>query len=67
MPRVGPPTRKYEYNDAKALGSGAFGEVFKGTSVNTGEEVAIKVLRKQNLAKYGDQVMELIYNEVKIL
>jgi hypothetical protein len=41
--------------------------VFRGNAVSTGEELVIKVLRKQNLAKYGALMMELIYNEPKIL
>lgn len=32
-----------KYKMGKKLGSGAFGEVFSATEINTGEEVAIKV------------------------
>ena len=31
------------------IGSGSFGEIYAGTNVHTGEEVAIKVMRDFNL------------------
>lgn len=45
--------KKYEYSLNDRLGQGAFAEVYKGKNKNTGEEVAIKVIKRSALAKYG--------------
>lgn len=44
---------KYEYELKDKLGSGAFAEVYKGRNKTTGEVVAIKVIKRAFLAKYG--------------
>ena len=43
----------YKLYANKRLGSGAFGEVFKGINIDTQEEVAIKmVYKKKNIFNY---------------
>lgn len=44
---------KYEYEMTNKLGSGAFAEVYKGRNRSTGEIVAIKVIKRSLLLKYG--------------
>ena len=44
---------KYEYFTKQKLGVGGFAEVFKGKNRLTGEEVAIKVIKKDVMEKYG--------------
>jgi calcium-dependent protein kinase len=44
---------KYEYELSNRLGQGAFAEVYKGKNKVTGEVVAIKVIKRSLLAKYG--------------
>lgn len=44
---------KYEYEQSGKLGAGAFAEVFKGKNKMTGETVAIKVIKRQLLERYG--------------
>lgn len=44
---------KYEYELNQKLGSGAFAEVFKGKNKLTGEVVAVKVIKRSILDKYG--------------
>lgn len=48
---------KYEYEMKDKLGSGAFAEVFKGKNKSTGEIVAIKVIKRSLLAKYGYEII----------
>lgn len=45
--------KKYEYEMANRLGQGAFAEVYKGLNKETGEVVAIKVIKRSILARYG--------------
>ncbi|CAD8102450.1 unnamed protein product [Paramecium primaurelia] len=59
--------KKYEYFLKDKLGSGSFAEVVKGKNKQTDEIVAIKVIKRSILAKYGDDIMNQIQLEVKIL
>ena len=45
--------KKYEYEMVNRLGQGAFAEVYKGLNKETGEVVAIKVIKRSILARYG--------------
>lgn len=45
--------QKYEYELSNRLGQGAFAEVYKGRNRLTDEVVAIKVIKRSLLAKYG--------------
>lgn len=44
---------EFEYHTNDKLGAGAFGEVFKGKKISTGEIVAIKTIDKYRIKKYG--------------
>ncbi|CAD8107189.1 unnamed protein product [Paramecium sonneborni] len=59
--------KKYEYQTQDKLGSGAFAEVYFGKNKLTQEAVAIKVIKRSVLAKYGDEILEQIQREVAIL
>ncbi|EGR30357.1 protein kinase domain protein [Ichthyophthirius multifiliis] len=57
----------YQYKESDQLGSGSFASVFKGTNNDNGQEVAIKVINRQALKKYGDEIIQAIGDEVNIL
>ncbi|CAD8115054.1 unnamed protein product [Paramecium sonneborni] len=59
--------KKYEYYLNDKLGTGSFAEVVKGKNKKTDEVVAIKIIKRSVLAKYGDEIMNQIQLEVKIL
>ncbi|CAK60221.1 unnamed protein product (macronuclear) [Paramecium tetraurelia] len=59
--------KKYEYCLNDKLGSGTFAEVVKGKNKLTDEVVAIKVIKRSILEKYGDDILQQIQLEVKIL
>ncbi|CAD8197383.1 unnamed protein product [Paramecium octaurelia] len=59
--------KKYEYQTHDKLGSGAFAEVYFGKNKLTQEAVAIKVIKRAVLAKYGDEILQQIHQEVEIL
>lgn len=52
--------KKYEYQTNDKLGSGAFAEVYLGKNKLTQEAVAIKVIKRAVLAKYGYGVNKII-------
>jgi len=47
------------------IGQGAFGDVYKGTNINTGSEVAIKVISISQLE--SDDQCKRLRREIKIL
>ena len=57
----------YEYDESNKLGSGSFADVFKGVKIDTQTQVAIKVIKKGALKRYGDDIMTSIGSEVNIL
>ncbi|CAD8196649.1 unnamed protein product [Paramecium pentaurelia] len=59
--------QKYEYYLKDKLGSGSFAEVVMGKNILTNEVVAIKVIQKSVLSKYGEGIINQIQLEVKIL
>ncbi len=58
---------KFEYYFKDKLGSGSFAEVYKGRTIDTNEELAIKIISKQGIKKYGEDILRAIGNEVTIL
>lgn len=59
--------RNYEYQLNDKLGSGSFAEVYKGITKDTDEVIAVKVISKPGIKKYGPDILKAIGNEVKIL
>lgn len=59
--------RNYNYCIIDKLGSGSFAEVYKGIIDDTNEEIAIKVISKLAIAKYGPDIRNAIGSEVNIL
>lgn len=49
---------------ADKLGKGQFGEVKKGIHKKTGEQVAIKIIKKK---KVSDNEMQMLRNEIEVL
>lgn len=55
----------YKYDEAKFLGEGSFGKVYKGTNTQTGETVAIK---RMDMSAFKDQFMiESLKNEIGVM
>ena len=59
----GTPEGPYSFCDNKVLGSGAFATVYKGHDKD-GNEVAIKVIKKQQIINKGPKLKEFIRREV---
>jgi len=59
--------KSYTYSLNERLGSGSFAEVYKGVIDDTQEEIAVKVISKMGIQKYGPDIIKAIGNEVNIL
>ena len=55
------------YTLDEQIGSGSFGEVYKGTSKKTGEKVAIKRIKKKVLYENGKYLLKAYYREIEIM
>ena len=55
------------YKLDKQIGSGTFGDVFKGTEIKTGMKVAIKRIRKKVLYENGKYLLQAYYREIEIM
>jgi len=58
------PKQVDNYILERKIGAGQFGEVFKGFNKNTGQDVAVKVIRRDLLK---GKFLELLENEIKVL
>lgn len=63
----GPQGFTYIYCLNDVLGRGAFAEVYKGICQETQQVVAIKVISKAGIKKFGPDIITAIGNEVNIL
>ncbi len=60
--------KQYSYDELTGkLGSGAFASVYKGIALENNETIAIKVISKSSLKRYGDEILDAIGSEVNIL
>ena len=55
------------YKLEKQIGSGSFGEVFRGIEKKTGMKVAIKRIRKKVLYENGKYLLKAYYREIEIM
>jgi serine/threonine protein kinase len=67
MKKIKQENREYEFSEKDRLGNGSFADVYKGKKLDSGEIVAIKVIKKETLKRYGDEILRVIGNEVNIL
>lgn len=63
----GPKQLTYCYCLNDVLGRGAFAEVYKGICQETQQLVAVKVINKSGIKKFGPDILKAIGNEVNIL
>lgn len=67
MKKINNLDRYYEYSESDQLGSGAFASVFKGKNCQNKSDVAVKVISRIRLKKYGEEIINAIGDEVNIL
>lgn len=58
---------EYYYKKTDYLGGGIYGTVYKGTRIQNGHVLAIKVISKKKIEDYGDYLIKAIANEIKTL
>ena len=56
-----------DYKLEKQIGSGTFGDVFKGVEISSGLKVAIKRIRKKILYENGKYLLKAYYREIDIM
>ena len=56
-----------DYKLEKQIGSGTFGDVYKGVEISTGNKVAIKRIRKKVLYENGKYLLKAYFREIKIM
>ena len=58
---------RFKYCVKDQLGRGAFGTVYSGYDLTTGEPVAVKVINYKALLRQGPEALELVNREITIL
>ena len=56
-----------DYKLEKQIGSGTFGDVYKGLEISTGTKVAIKRIKKKVLYENGKYLLKAFYREIQIM
>ena len=56
-----------DYKLEKPIGSGTFGDVFRGIEIKTGMKVAIKRIKKKILYENGKYLLKAYYREIDIM
>ena len=56
-----------DYKLEKQIGSGTFGDVFRGIEISSGMKVAIKRIRKKVLYENGKYLLKAYYREINIM
>ena len=57
----------HDFKLEKIIGSGTFGEVYKGIDINSGLKVAIKRLKKKVLYENGKYLLKAYYREIECM
>lgn len=55
------------YTTVEKIGCGAYGDIYRGYKIATGDAVAVKVLRLKDEEKYHENQISLIVNEIRAL
>ncbi len=56
---------RYQFSYKDTLGSGSFGNVFKGLDLQTKIPVAVKVVDKEKLSAYDNYLFEALQREIE--
>lgn len=64
---VSPKNKTYFFQPNDLLGTGSFGDVYKGKNTDTNEVVAIKRVQNSVLEKYGEEFKKCLGDEANLL
>ena len=58
---------KYYFDQNDLLGSGSFGDVYKGRDESTGDPIAVKRVPRSILDRYGEEYVKCLGDEANLL